>query len=269
MLLPGHGHRQRLCLLQVVARVVEPRISDISIERIDDADQPVAPGIYPDSVYTREISSYFKVRLSELHLQPKQVDAAAGACFEHLECHLCHLLSSSPASSTVVTAFAMPDLEAADLQAAIVLMLTLAVASAKGMPAAKEWKAAHPHTMLTASAESSPILLCLQPGRPYMSDDVKRCFRDLLGAGMIESAGVSQVGPGGTCCWLHVVHPVGLRLCRVPGIWQCRAPEPAARGSRAPRSYQHTPSLAQAASDACHLSLTLLLHSDCALSSRP
>ena len=55
-----------------------------------------------------------------------------------------------------------------------------------------------------------------------MSDDVKRCFRDLLGAGLIESAGVSEVAPGGTaCCWLRLVQPVDSRLS-IPGIWQCR-----------------------------------------------
>ena len=67
----GHPYCCLVCaitmsMLQVVARVVEPRISDITIERIDDSDRPIPTGIYPDSVYTREISSYFKVRLSEL-----------------------------------------------------------------------------------------------------------------------------------------------------------------------------------------------------------
>ena len=51
-------------MLQVVARVVEPRISEINIERIDDSDRPLLSGVYPDSVYRREISSYFKVILS-------------------------------------------------------------------------------------------------------------------------------------------------------------------------------------------------------------
>ena len=50
-----------------------------------------------------------------------------------------------------------------------------------------------------------------------MSDDVKRCFRDLLGAGLIESAGVSEVAPGGTaCCSLRSVHPVVSWLGQCP-----------------------------------------------------
>ena len=111
-----------MSMLQVVARVVEPRISDITIERIDDSDQPVTSGVYPDSVYTREISSYFKVRLSELHLQLKEVDTAA---YRHyLECCLCNL------TVLIAIEIGMPDLKAGNisLQAAVALRLTLAVA---------------------------------------------------------------------------------------------------------------------------------------------
>ena len=114
----------------------------------------------------------------------------------------------------------------------------------------------HAHSVcreLTSAACS-----CLQSGRAYLADDVKRCFRDLLGAGLIESAGVSEVLPGGTaCCWLRLVHSVSSWLSSIPGRCQCRTPAPAARGFRAPRHWQNTLSPAQAASDGCHLSHTL------------